>query len=417
MKWGKFSIALLIAIVICLAAFITFAGVSFDGGIHRFWPAGAIRGGIDYAGGAYAVYRPEEGEGVADEVGQVFEIIKKRLDVGGVSDARISRLSDNGIRVEIPTADSGTLTDSKEILDYIGAVGLIRFLDPDKNVILDSGAITGASFGYASTAGYYVKLTLTKEGDAALEKATTELTGKQVTVMIDDAQLSTITVSQVIKGGVVSLSGSFDEAQARVLAGQLDAGCLPIKMTISESGQFTTNSGSALGLGLAALLAVLLIAFLVAYRALGAAIDFALLAYASAYTFLFVLFKIKLTPASLAGAISALILFCALILFVLTRFSEECSSGKTPAGAMTSAWKKSLIATIDLCAAGGLLFAAILLIPGAGAYRAFGSAALLGAAHALVLTILLVQPMTWLIVKGLPAKSGLYLTGKGGAAK
>ena len=96
----------------------------------QHWPE-SISLGLDLQGGVYVEYqatRPDDmDEGMYSYlVSSTMDVIRKRLTDKGFTEATVTQLGGDGIRVEIPS-----VTDPNAVLDLIGSPALLEFKSPE----------------------------------------------------------------------------------------------------------------------------------------------------------------------------------------------------------------------------------------------------------------------------------------------
>ena len=110
------------------------------------------------------------------------------------------------------------------------------------------------------------------EGAEIFEQLTEENTGKVLAIYIDGVPISTPVVQEKISGGKANISGDFTVEEAKELARNLNAGALPVPITLISQQSVGPTLGSvsldrSLKAGIIGFL--LVIAFLIVFYCLG----------------------------------------------------------------------------------------------------------------------------------------------------
>src|SRR5258708_4621929 len=152
-----------------------------------------------------------------------------------------------------------------------------------------------------------VQLLFTSDGAKKFEDITRRNINKQVAIVLDNQVIEAPTVNQVISGGNAVISGSFTTNQANSLSVQLNAGVLPVPMTVLEEKTIGATLGeSSLSKSLFAgiLGFIIIVVFMsILYGKLGMLASFALLLYTLFVLALFKVIPVTLTLAGIAGFI------------------------------------------------------------------------------------------------------------------
>ena len=126
--------------------------------------------GLDIKGGVYVVMEAKtdlEGEKLTELMNQTKEVINRRVDQMGISNADVRVEGDKRIRVELPGAK-----DAQEAISQIGKTAQLRFVLSDGGFVLDGSSVKTATIGQDEHGGYAVSLELKKDGAKAFEEAT-----------------------------------------------------------------------------------------------------------------------------------------------------------------------------------------------------------------------------------------------------
>lgn len=201
---------------------------------------------------------------------------------------------------------------------------------------LDFDQRTGAS---------QVSLQFNDEGAKLFAEITKRSVGKQVAIFLDDQPISIPTVQQEITGGQAVINGSFTVAEAKLLAQRLQAGALPVPISIiaQQSVGPTLGSESVAASVKAGLVGFLLVALfmILFYRLPGVVSVVALGFYAAALLAMFKLIPVTLTLSGIAGFVLSLGMAVDANVLIFERFKEELREGKSMSQAIDEAFKRA----------------------------------------------------------------------------
>lgn len=222
--------------------------------------------------------------------------------------------------------------------------------------------------------GYIINLQFTQEGAKRFEKITQENLGKEVTIFLDGVIISSPRVQSIITDGNAQITGNFDSNSARQLAIQLNAGALPVPLTIESQ----TRIGPTLGqdsiqksiLAAAVGIASVIIFMVAYYRLLGIFATFALLIYTALVFAVFKLIPVTLTLAGIAGFVLSIGMAVDANILIFERIKEERRWGKEKLEALYSGFERAWSSIRDSNVS-SLITTAILFYFGTGPIRGF----------------------------------------------
>lgn len=222
-------------------------------------------------------------------------------------------------------------------------------------VELDGSAIDDASFGQNAQNGQWeVQLTFDADGTKQFATVSTRLFGleaprNQFAFVLDGDVISAPRMNAVITDGRPSISGSFTQDSARVLADQLKYGALPLSFEVVSSNTISATLGDQqLQIGLiAGLIGLALVALysLITYRALGFVIIASLMAMA-VITYLAICILawrmgFRLSLAGVAGIIVSIGFTADSFIVYFERIRDELRDGKSITGAVEDGWDRA----------------------------------------------------------------------------
>ena len=179
----------------------------------------------------------------------------------------------------------------------------------------------------------YVALEFNNEGAKLFEEVTRRNVNRTVAIYLDGSPVSIPRVNSIITGGNAIITGNFTVAEARLLAQRLNAGALPVPITLLSQQLVGASLGAesiakSLRAGIAGVL--LIVVFMLCwYRIAGAAAAAALLLYISLLLSVFKWWGVTLTFAGIAGVILSIGMAVDANILIFERMKEELKWGKT----------------------------------------------------------------------------------------
>ncbi|WHH58261.1 stalk domain-containing protein [Petroclostridium sp. X23] len=166
-----------------------------------------------------------------------INIIRQRLTAIGINEAKVFNVEDKQIRIEIPQVPT---MGKDNLINYLTAKAMLKFLDNQNNIILDSNDIVGSKSQYGSINGtdskqYYVVIEFSEIGKQKFADATkriSALEGKDnhIAIALDDGIIATPRVEEEIISDLSILTGDFTEESANKLAALIDSGVMPLTL-------------------------------------------------------------------------------------------------------------------------------------------------------------------------------------------
>src|SRR5438477_4789809 len=308
--------------------------------------------GLDLQGGTQLTLQADLSQVPADQQSTamqgVLNVIERRVNAYGVAEPEIQMLGADRIIVQLPG-----LKDTEEAKRLIGQTAKLEFMEQNAagqwvpatgQLNGQTVALTGAflipgrqQVTFASRAGLPdVAFEFNSDGAQLFQQITQRLVGKPLGIFLDGQQISAPTVQAVLSSTGVITGLSLD--QARLLALQLNAGALPVPVSIEEERTVDATLGAdsvhkSIIAGEIAL--VVVVAFmLMYYRLPGLAASGALIIYSLLALAVFKLIPVTLTLAGIAGFILSLGMAVDANILIFERMKEELRSGKTIAAAI-----------------------------------------------------------------------------------
>ena len=321
--------------------------------------------GLDLQGGLHLEYKADLSKVAAADVDStmtdIIKVIEARINPLGVSEPLVQRKGHDGIVVELPGAK---VTDQEKT--DIGSTALIVFGKQQTTVNSDGtsktiwvpatatidGVVKTLDSSYFksntqvttnSTGQIILVFNWTTEGSAISKEVTTELLNKPLGIFrnsVDEDGNNLFTNSQGNKitptvNAVISDSGQIeglDMQTARTLSAELNAGRLPVPLSIVSEQNLTPETGADFvhKSVVAAIIAlsVIMIFMIAYYRVLGVVASIALIYYAAIVLAVFKMLGVTLSIASFGGFVLSLGVAVDANVLIFERMKEEMRGGR-----------------------------------------------------------------------------------------
>jgi preprotein translocase subunit SecD len=348
-----------VCLVINLPAKFTIFGHTFyrpdfslNIGNFKFQKSLDLKYGLDLAGGASLIYDIDTAKVTKDNLTSALDSLKsnieRRVNLFGVSEVNV-QLSAVGDKHRL-TVDLPGVSDVNQAIDLIGRTAQLSFRG--ENTVITS-ATSSATFSEAfpydtgingahlikasveispSNSEPQVALEFNAEGTKLFAKATTDYLHHRIAIFLDEVPVTYPVVDSVIPDGKAVISGSFDIQTAKTLAAQLNAGALPLPITLIQQ----TSVGATLGkdsinkgiyAGIVGLILVSL--FMIGnYGYLGFIADIGLIIFGLITLTLYRLIPVTLTFPGIVGFILSIGMAVDSNILVFERMHEETRAGK-----------------------------------------------------------------------------------------
>lgn len=238
-----------------------------------------LKQGLDVQGGIQVVLQADMSQ--IDEADRVTalesarEIILRRVDLYGLAEPVVKTLiteNDYRIVVELPG-----LNDPQQALELVGQTALLEFqlvkfveapapapVDPNleappidesqsqpvSSVTLESTGLSGSQLKRSNvqfdqtTGEPVVAIQFNDEGRDIFANLTTENTGESLAIVIDNNVLMAPVIQTPIINGQATITGKFSLEEAQKLSIQLNAGALPVPITVLEQRNIDATLGA-----------------------------------------------------------------------------------------------------------------------------------------------------------------------------
>ena len=385
------------------AAMVILGFISFFGiGYGQLLGVGNIRLGLDLRGGVTILYEANAENPTAEDMNSANNLLRRRLDERGYTEATTGREGLRQIRVNIPGVE-----DPERAVAEIGRTALLTFTDETGNVLLTGANVSRArrtiDGGHTGAGRIVVSLDFTSEGASLFEQATRDNIGRPLLIFMDDNLVSAPIVNAVIPGGSAIIDGGatgFTPEEADDLANAINQGALPFGLTVVSMNTVGAQLGAdalrtSIIAGLIGVVLVVASLFFV-YKVSGLAANIALLIYAFLMLIVISLFGITLTLPGIAGIILSVGMAVDANVIIFERIREEIATGRTLRSALNAGFKRAFPAVVD-CNITTLIAACALFWQGTGPIQGFaitlGLGILVSMFSALVLTKLLLAAL------------------------
>lgn len=352
-----------------------------------------MRLGLDLQGGTRLLLRadvPPDFEGdVADALDGTVRILRRRVDATGIAEAEITKQGDTNISVQLP----GLTPERARSL--VGRTAQLRFCEAatTPEAVQAAGAcdqgglwmqatgdidgrrlpLTGrylkpnAYVGFDAAGLPLVGFEFQDQGGELFRQITTRLLGQRVAIFLDNEELSSPVVQGVISN-VGQISGlTLERAQELVI--QLNAGALPLELTVLQEQNVAATLGSdsvqrSLLAGEIGLLVAMLFMVLY-YRFPGVLASVALLVYTLLSLALFKLVPVTLTLAGIGAFVLSIGMALDANVLIFERMKEELRAGRSYIASIGAGFDRAWPSIRDSNAS-TLITCAILYILGGG---------------------------------------------------
>jgi len=300
--------------------------------------------GLDLAGGSRLVFEADMAniptEKQTDAITGVKNIIENRVNLFGVSEPSVQTSAFEGksrIIVELPG-----IGDTQQAINLIGKTAQLTFMEVKEipatktasaSATLIPTDLTGADLRSAKvifdsqTGKPAISLEFTKEGGDKFAQITKRNIGKQLPIVLDNGIVSAPTVQGEITGGTAQITGTFTIDEAKQITVQLNAGALPVPVTLIEEKTIGATLGAlsvkqsvfagTMGLVMVGLFMAL------SYGKLGLIADIGLIVFSVISLALYKLIPITLTLPGIAGFMLSIGMAVDSNILIFERFKEE----------------------------------------------------------------------------------------------
>jgi SecD/SecF fusion protein len=415
--------------------------------VVTIWPPQKrIALGLDIQGGTSFLIRLKGGDkevtkGMLD---QAVEVIRKRVDVFGVSEPIISPVANDRILVQIPGLDTAKIQEARDQLSRVAKLEFrlvypdngerLREIDQGKQVIppeyrietykqqhqaegekpieerllikkkadLAGDRVSNAGASYERD-GWVVHLRFDSEGAKQFGNVTAAHVHHRFAIVLDGVIQSAPVIQDAIYGGDAQITGRFTEEEARGLASVLENPLqTPVSIEEERSVSPTLGLDSIRASILAGLvgLAITLVCVAIYYKIPGLVANLALIINLLLLVGALTMFHFVLTLPGIAGIILTIGLSVDANVLIYERLREEMALGKSLKVALNTAYDKAFSSIFDANVT-TLITAAILFWKASGPVRGFAIALTLGILASLFTALIVGRNcLGWLVDTG-----------------
>ncbi len=405
-----------------------------------------IRLGLDLKGGTSFLIRLVREPGsppiTKDMLDRAVEVIRARVDSDGVGEPDIAPQGEDRIMVQIPGLDNEEMQLTKEKLQKVAKLefsivdprgesllreveagtaimppGLeVRYYAEDDDdgegvktpLVINrkpdfTGEYVSKAYAYFDQQGWGVQLELNSEGAKIFDNVAAVNKGNRLAIILDGEILSAPTLQTDRFGGRASISGNFQEQEARDLASSLE-NPLRVPVQIEETRSVSPTLGAdsikaglyagLLGLGFVIVFVLLYYRFAGVVALIGLAVNILLLFGMMA------MFNFVLTLPGIAGIILTIGMAVDANVLIYERLREEMQAGKSLPAAINGAYDKAFSAIFDANLT-TLITSVILFLQASGSVKGFAVTLTLGIIASMFSALLVTRTAyRWLIDKG-----------------
>ncbi|MBC5799074.1 MAG: protein translocase subunit SecD [Candidatus Eremiobacteraeota bacterium] len=387
-----------------------------------------IKLGLDLQGGVRVLLQlntsPEVPQITQQIQGQVEQVIDARINGLGVAEPQITTVGSDRILVELPNVKNPdeavralkevAKLDFKIIPEAVNdrATRDKKYADNPNGAFKDSGPIvyTGAELKSAASApsqGGGWQIDFTTKNPAKFGQLTQANIGKLLGFFLDKKFISAATIQGVITDNG-QITGNFTEDDTIRLANDLNAGALPVPVTVIENDTVGPILGkidlqkslyaSMAGLGL------VLVFMLVVYRLPGFLADIALVVYVLMLLGLLAGVHAVLTLPGIAGFVLSVGMAVDANVLIFERLKEEIWAGRSLRASVATGFKRAFTAVFDSHFT-TIVGAGVLFMLGTGTVKGFAYTLFWGTAFSLFTATFVTRYLVDLVVNNNLAQS------------
>ena len=316
-----------------------------------------VRQGLDLQGGASLLYQADlsktDQADRSQAISGVIDVINKRVNPTGTSEVLVQTSGGDRVLVQLPG-----VTNIEEAINLIGKTAELNFYQVSSDNSILPSDVSGKDLDNAATnidpqsGEPVISFTMKNEAINKFAELTTQInkSGSRLLIVLDDQPLFNGTVSTPITDGKGQMTGFENIKAAQETAVLLNAGALPVPVTLAEQRTVGASLGSesiskSLLAGIIGMLAV--VVFMIAYyRLAGVIASLALVVYALINIDIFKIsvatpFPIVLTLAGIAGFILSIGMAVDANILIFERWKEEMREGATLESGLESGYKRA----------------------------------------------------------------------------
>ena len=347
-------------------------------------------------------------------VDQGIEVVRRRLDPGGILELSIQRQGAERITVQIPGADNPeavreALKPYKLEFRLLGDAGSSdtellpskeqggQRVAVERQVIVTGADLTEAKPGFDSrTNEPIVNFQFTFKGGQAFGAATTQNVGRALAIVLDNEVISAPRILQPITGGQGQISGRFTVEEVNKLAVALKSGALPAKFSIVDArvvgpglGRDQIEAGKWATIYATILVSVYM---LWTYGVFGIIANIALVVHVGLIFGLMSVLEATMTLPGIAGIVLTIGTAVDSNVLIYERIREEAKAGRSVVSAIQAGFDRAFATIIDSNSTMAIA-ALILFFVGSGPVRGFAVVFILGILTTVITAVTMTKMM------------------------
>jgi preprotein translocase subunit SecD len=403
--WNKLKRPLQAVLLLALVGLCLWAILPIQQKIHL---------GLDLQGGVRVLLELEPTDTVKtitpDIQGQVEQVVQTRVNGLGVAEPVISRVGSNRLLVELPAAKNPDEVE-RELKE--AAVLDFKIIPPqvDARIQKDKAYANNPNGAYKDSGPIVYSGADLKGAQAAFGQAgepqidfqtkdpkkfgdlTQKYMGQLLGIFLDKKFVSAATIEGVITDSGL-IHGSFTEDDVTRIANELNAGALPVPVTIVEKdevGPILGQEDLRKSLIAAAIGLLLVLAFMgVVYRLPGVLADIALVVYVVALLALLSVAHAVLTLPGIAGFVLSIGMAVDANVLIFERIKEELWAGKSLRSATRIGFQRAFSSVFDSHFT-TIVGAGVLFLLGTGTVKGFAYTLFWGTAFSLITAVFITR--------------------------
>ncbi len=301
----------------------------------QFIPNVPFRLGLDLQGGIHLIYDADlsgikEGDRKIAMEG-LRDVIERRINLFGVREPLVQ------VQQDRLTVELAGIIEPSEAIRLIGQTPFLEFRElageEFKSTPLTGRYLQKAEVVFDQFSKPTISLQFDSEGGRIFEELTARNVDRPLAIYIDTVLISAPVVQETISGGRAQITGQFTVEQARELARNLNAGALPLPITLISQQSVGPTLGAvsleeSLKAGIAGFLAIIIF-MIIFYRLPGFLAALALGIYIALVLSIFKIIPVTLTLAGIAGFLLSIGMSVDANILIFSRIKEEQKSGNT----------------------------------------------------------------------------------------
>lgn len=356
LRW-KFGLIIALAIAAIILAYPKEGGLLKYVGVKH--TTLQIKQGLDLQGGAELVYQADLSKTPASDrqsaISSLLSAIQRRADFAGTGEVSVRLLGNNRVEVDLPG-----VKDIHDAINEIGQTAQLTFYEvpPGSKTPIPTG-LTGKDLANATadidptTGQPIINFQLKSSAVQTFSDLTTQIHNEngQLLITLDQQILFDGGVTSPITTGSGQMTGFNTVADAQQIATLLNAGALPVPITLVEQSTVgpTLGAQSIVESFVAGIIGLAVVSFFMIsyYRMAGVLATVALLIYTALTLSIYKLsvfvpsFTIVLTLGGIAGFIISIGMAVDANILVFERLKEEVRAGKSFGPALETAFKRA----------------------------------------------------------------------------